>query len=75
MDEQAFLPVVCCGKFNIVYNCLDRHMQTERRTAVAYYWEADVMGLRGFITYEQLYRMTNQFAKDCRIWVCKKGIV
>ena len=29
------------GKCNIVYNCLDRHMQTATRSKVAFYWEGD----------------------------------
>ena len=29
------------GKFNIVYNCLDRHMQTATRHKIAFYWEGD----------------------------------
>src|SRR5437763_2967166 len=60
------------GKFNIVYNCLDRHMQTKRRTKVAYYWEADD-GARRTITYEQLYTMTNQFAKGLQHLGVQKG--
>lgn len=60
------------GKFNIVYNCLDRHMQTSRRTKVAYYWEADD-GVTRTITYEQLYKMTNQFAKGLQNLSVQKG--
>ena len=60
------------GKFNIVYNCLDRHMQTERRTKVAYYWEADD-GVTRTLTYEQLYKMTNQFAKGLQDLGVRKG--
>jgi acetyl-CoA synthetase len=60
------------GKFNIVYNCLDRHMQTPRRTKVAYYWEADDGATRA-ISYEQLYKMTNQFAKGLQNLSVQKG--
>ncbi len=34
------------GKFNIVYNCLDRHVQTPTRSKVAYYWEGDDGAIR-----------------------------
>ena len=60
------------GKFNIVYNCLDRHMQTGRRTKVAYYYEADD-GSKRTLTYEQLYKMTNQFAKGLQNLGVQKG--
>ena len=60
------------GKFNIVYNCLDRHIQTSRRTKVAYYWEGDD-GTTRTITYEQLYKMTNQFAKGLQDLGVQRG--
>jgi acetyl-CoA synthetase len=60
------------GKFNIVYNCLDCHMQTKRRAKVAYYWEADD-GATRTITYEQLYKMTNQFAKGLQNLGVQRG--
>src|SRR5215472_9537487 len=60
------------GKFNIVYNCLDRHMHTDTRTKIAYYWESDDGATRA-ITYEQLYQMTNQFAQGLRNLGVQKG--
>jgi acetyl-CoA synthetase len=70
--KRPFFQWFVGGKFNIVYNCLDCHMQTERRTKVAYYWEADD-GATRTITYEQLYKMTNQFAKGLQNLGVQKG--
>ena len=60
------------GKLNIVYNCLDRHMQTAARTRVAFFWEGDDGSSRA-LTYEELYRMTNRLAQGLRQLGVKKG--
>lgn len=70
--DKPYFQWFAAGKFNIVYNCLDRHIQTTRRTKVAYYWEADD-GASRTITYEQLYTMTNQFAKGLQNLGVQKG--
>ncbi|HLG61126.1 MAG TPA: acetate--CoA ligase [Ktedonosporobacter sp.] len=60
------------GKCNIVYNCLDRHMQTPTRDKVAFYWEGDD-GETRTITYQQLYVLTNRFARGLQRLGVKKG--
>jgi len=60
------------GKFNIVYNCLDRHVQTPTRSKVAYYWEGDDGAIR-LITYKELYVMTNRLAKGLQNLGVQKG--
>jgi acetyl-CoA synthetase len=60
------------GKFNIVYNCLDRYIDTPTWTQVAYYWEADDGSTRT-ITYKDLYVMTNRIAKALQNVGVKKG--
>src|SRR5437588_3574314 len=60
--EKPFFKWFIDGKFNVVYNCLDRHMQTPTRNKIAFYWEGDDGSSRS-VTYEQLYQLTNQFAK------------
>src|SRR6266849_2493141 len=60
------------GKCNIVYNCLDRHMQTATRSKVAFYWEGDDGSTRT-ITYAELYSMTNCLAKGLQKLDVKKG--
>jgi len=60
------------GKCNIVYNCLDRHMNTPVRNKVAFYWEGDD-GSSRTISYEQLFVMTNRLAKGLQNLGVKKG--
>jgi len=60
------------GTFNIVYNCLDRHMQTPTRHKVAFYWEGDD-GSSRTLTYEDLYVLTNRMAKGLQNLGVKKG--
>jgi acetyl-CoA synthetase len=70
--EKPFFQWFEGGKFNIVYNCLDRYMQTPTRSKVAYYWEGD-SGATRTITYEDLYVMTNRLAKGLQSLGVKKG--
>ncbi len=60
------------GKFNIVYNCLDRHKDTPTWNKVAFYWEGDD-GSSRTLTYEELYVMTNRMAKGLQNLGVKKG--
>jgi acetyl-CoA synthetase len=60
------------GKTNIVYNCLDRHMETPVRHKVAFHWEGDGGETRS-ITYEQLYQETNRLAKGLQNIGLQKG--
>src|SRR5215469_6044243 len=70
--DKPFFKWFVGGKFNIVYNCLDRHMDTPVRNKVAFYWEGDKGEIRT-ITYEQLYKLTNQLAKGLQNLGVKKG--
>ena len=60
------------GKFNIVYNCLDRHMGTPVQNRVAYFWEGEE-GSRKVYTYAELYRAVNRFASGLRRLGIQKG--
>jgi acetyl-CoA synthetase len=60
------------GKLNIVYNCLDRHMNTPVRDKVAYHWEGD-SGETRTLTYKDLYVMVNRMAKVLQNLGVKKG--
>src|SRR6266700_2743689 len=60
--DKPFFKWFVGGKFNIVYNCLDRHMDTPVRDKVAFYWEGDDGSTRT-LTYKDLYVMTNRLAK------------
>jgi acetyl-CoA synthetase len=60
------------GKFNPVYNCLDRYMGTPTWDKVAYYWEGDA-GESRTLTYKDLYVLTNRMAKCLQNLGVKKG--
>lgn len=70
--DKPFFKWFTDGKFNIAYNCLDRHMNTPVRDKVAYYWESDD-GATRTITYKELYVLTNRFAKGLQDLGVKKG--
>jgi acetyl-CoA synthetase len=60
------------GKLNIVYNCLDRHVQTWRRNKLALIWESEKGELRTF-SYHALNREVCMFANVLRSMGVKKG--
>src|SRR5205085_2487506 len=70
--KKPFFQWFVGGKFNVVYNCLDRHMHTSTRHKVAFYWEGDD-GSNHTITYEELYKLTNRFARGLQQLGVKKG--
>lgn len=70
--QKPFFRWFVGGKFNIVYNCLDRHMQTPTRKKVAFYWEGDG-GETRTLTYEDLFVLTNRFAQGLRNLGVQKG--
>ncbi len=70
--NKPFLKWFVGGKCNIVYNCLDRHMQTSTRSKVAFYWEGDDGSART-ITYRELFIMTNRLAKGLQKLGVEKG--
>lgn len=43
------------GELNVAYNCLDRHMGTERENKVALIWQGDEPDEDRKITYKELY--------------------
>jgi len=71
-SEKPFFKWYSGGKFNIVYNCLDRYMDTPVRSKVAYIWESDEGETRK-VTYEELYQMTNRMAKVLQNMGVKKS--
>ena len=60
------------GKTNIVYNCLDRHVQTWRRNKMAIIWEGEKGELRTF-SYHALNREVCMFANVLRSMGVRKG--
>ncbi len=60
------------GKLNAAYNCLDRHLDTERRTKPALLWEGEPGDTRAF-TYQELYREVGKAANALRRMGIGKG--
>ena len=71
-SDKPFFKWFTDGKFNITYNCLDRHMDTPVRDKVAFYWEGDDGSTRT-LTYHDLYVLTNRMAKALQNLGVKKG--
>jgi acetyl-CoA synthetase len=60
------------GKINISYNCLDRHLTTDRRDKTALIWEGEPGDSRSF-TYAQLHAEVCQFANALKQLGVQKG--
>jgi acetyl-CoA synthetase len=60
------------GKLNASYNCLDRHVATDKRNKVAILWEGEP-GDRRVLTYWELYRQVNRFAAALKKLGIKRG--
>jgi acetyl-CoA synthetase len=60
------------GKLNASYNCLDRHINTARRTKAALIWEGEPGDSRT-LTYWDLYREVNRFASALKRAGVKRG--
>ncbi|MBF8287791.1 MAG: acsA, partial [Candidatus Rokubacteria bacterium] len=60
------------GKLNVSYNCLDRHINTARRTKAALIWEGEPGDTRT-LTYWDLYREVNRFASALKRSGVKRG--
>jgi acetyl-CoA synthetase len=60
------------GKINIVHNCLDKHVKSNRKENIAIIWENE-NGDRRKLTYEQLFKEVNKFANALRELGVKKG--
>lgn len=60
------------GLTNISYNALDIHIETWRKNKAAYIWESEEGSIRT-LTYLQLYREVNKFAKVLKDMGVKRG--
>jgi acetyl-CoA synthetase len=61
------------GKLNAAYNCLDRHLKTERKDKIAIIWEGDDSNQSKTFTYQQLYEEVSKFANVLKKLGYKKG--
>ncbi len=60
------------GKLNAAYNCLDRHLTSEKKNQAAIIWEGED-GKSITITYNQLFYRVNQLANALKRLGIKKG--
>ncbi len=60
------------GKINAAYNCIDRHLQTHRKTKPAIVWEGEP-GDRRTLTYQDLYDEVCRFTNTLTSLGCSKG--
>src|SRR5579884_2482633 len=60
------------GQINLSYNCLDRHVQTQRKNKAAIIWESEPGEVRT-LTYQQLHREVQKFANVLKSLGVKKG--
>lgn len=60
------------GKLNAAYNCLDKHLTSEKKNKAAIIWEGED-GTSVTITYNQLFHRVNQFANALKRMGIKKG--
>ena len=62
----------CGGKLNAAYNCLDKHLITDKKNQAAIIWEGED-GKSVTITYNQLFRKVNQLANAFKKMGIEKG--
>jgi acetyl-CoA synthetase len=60
------------GKFNIVHNALDRHMNSKTKDKIAYIWEGEPGEVRK-LSYKELFIEVNKFANALKSLGIKKG--
>jgi len=60
------------GRLNACYQCVDRHVQTWRKSKVAIYWEGET-GETRVLSYSTLFREVNRFASILQKLGVKKG--
>ena len=61
------------GELNVAYNCLDRHLGTERENKVALIWQGDEPDEDKKITYKELHAEVCKFANVLKGLGVKKG--
>ncbi len=61
------------GELNVAYNCLDRHMGTERENKVALIWQGDEPDEDRKITYKELHAEVCKFANVMKDMGVTKG--
>ncbi len=61
------------GKLNVSYNCLDRHLETDRKNKAAIIWQGEPENESRVYTYQQLHHEVCKFANVLKSKGVKKG--
>ncbi|MGV8075014.1 MAG: acetate--CoA ligase [Syntrophobacteraceae bacterium] len=61
------------GKLNVSYNCLDRHLTTDRRNKAALIFQGEPLEESRTYTYQQMHREVCKFANALKKMGVKKG--
>jgi acetyl-CoA synthetase len=61
------------GKLNASYNCLDRHVHSERNNKTALIWQGEPLEESRTYTYEELHREVCKFANVLKAQGVRKG--
>src|SRR4030043_44173 len=71
--EPPFWRWFAGSQINASYNCLDRHLNTHRRTKTALIWEGEPEGESRSFTYQQLHQEVCKFANVLKSLGVSKG--
>jgi len=71
-DNPPFARWFVNGKLNACFNCIDRHIQTRRKTKAALIWEGEP-GDSVVLTYQDLYHKINKCANGLKKLGIQKG--
>ena len=71
--DEARIKWFVGGKINVSYNCLDRHVETERKNKAAIIWVGDDPGEQQIYTYQLLHQEVCKFANVLKKNGVKKG--
>jgi len=61
------------GEINVSYNCLDRHLKTQRKSKPAIIWQGDNDEDQAILTYEELHYNVCRFANVLKSRGIQKG--
>ncbi len=71
--DEPYVKYFSGAELNVAYNCLDRHLTSEKRNKAAIIWQGDNQHERRTLTYQQLYTEVCRFANVLLKHGVKKG--
>jgi acetyl-CoA synthetase len=72
-SKKPFFKWFADGKVNIVHNCIDRHLKTNRRNKVAFIWESEDGKSQRSFSYLELHREVSRMASIIKSFGIEKG--